>query len=145
MQAPEGRVAFPRSLAPLLFALIFVAAIAGAAVATTSRGPELELQVLRLPKAVTPGTPGRHHVAHIRFFVRDSDPAARVTIVGSNLHVVRTLAHRVPLEADQPVSYTWNGQTNGGSLAPPGLYRLRVQLPSQGRDMVFPQRIELRR
>ena len=68
-------------------------------------------------------------MAHIRFFVRESDPDARVEIVGPNLKLIRALARR-PLVANEPVSFTWNGRTARGALADPSdRYRLRVLLP----------------
>ena len=39
-------------------------------------------------------------MAHIRFFVRESDPDATVQVVGPNVKVVRTL-YRGPLMADR--------------------------------------------
>jgi hypothetical protein len=83
-------------------------------------------------------------VAHIRFFVRESDPDATVEIVGPKLRPVRTLARR-PLVANEPVSFTWDGRTSDGALADPeDRYRLRVRLPNRDRDMVYPRRISLR-
>ena len=83
-------------------------------------------------------------MAHIRFFVRESDPDARVEIVGPNLKLIRVLANQ-PLVANEPVSFTWDGRTGGGALADPGdRYRLRVLLPNRDRDMVYPRRISLR-
>ena len=56
-------------------------------------------------------------MAHIRFFVRESDPDATVQIVGPNVKVVRTL-YQGPLVADQPVSFTWNGRNADGQPCP---------------------------
>ena len=83
-------------------------------------------------------------MAHIRFFVRESDPDATVEIVGPNLKLIRVLARR-PLVANEPVSFTWDGRTSDGVLADPeDRYRLRVLLPNRDRDMVYPRRISLR-
>jgi hypothetical protein len=83
-------------------------------------------------------------VAQIRFFVRESDPDARVEIVGPDLKLIRVLGAR-PLVADEPVSFTWNGRTSDGTLADPrDRYRLRVLLPNRDRDMVYPRRISVR-
>jgi hypothetical protein len=84
-------------------------------------------------------------VIHLRLFVRYSDAHARVSIVGEGLSPARTLADDVPLEANRAVRYSWNGRTDGGVLAPPGRYALRVNLPDRGRDMLWVnQRIHLR-
>ena len=59
--------------------------------------------------------------------------------------MVRTL-YRGPLEADQPVSFTWDGRSEAGRpVDPEDRYRLRVILPGQERDMVYPRRIAVSR
>jgi hypothetical protein len=77
--------------------------------------------------------------------VRDSDPHATVQIVGPDNRVIRTL-HRGPLVAYEHNTFTWNGRRPGGRLANPrDGYRLRVVLPGQDRDMVYPTQIRLAR
>jgi hypothetical protein len=115
-----------------------------AAAGLQARSPDLAIEVTRLTREIDPRGEGPDRVAHIRFFVRESDPDARVEIVGPNLTVIRVLANR-PLVANEPVSFTWNGRTSDGELADPeDRYRLRVLLPNRDRDMVYPRRISLR-
>jgi len=133
-----------RRAGPVLFVALLVASVVVAATVLHARSPDLAIQVTRFTKEINPRGEGKHRVAHIRFFVRESDPDARVEIVGPNLKVIRVLASG-PLVADQPVSFTWNGHTATGDLADPeDRYRLRVVLPNRDRDMVFPRRISLR-
>ncbi len=74
------------------------------------------------------------------FFVRDSDPHASVQIVGPDNQAIRTL-YRGPLVAYKHVAFTWNGRTSkGNSRTRHEGYRLRVILPDQDRDMVYPTR-----
>jgi hypothetical protein len=116
-----------------------------AGVVVHARTPKLELQVTSPPRQFkfSPNGDGHRDTARIRFFVRDSDPDATVQIVGPHRQRVRTLYHG-PLTADKPVTFTWNGRTDSGQLANPHeRYRLRVILPLQDRDMVYPQQIEL--
>jgi len=123
---------------------LLVASVVVAAAVLHARSPDLALQVTRFTKEINPRGQGKDRVAHIRFFVRESDADARVEIVGPNLTLIRVLASR-PLVADQPVSFTWNGRTATGALADPeDRYRLRVVLPNRDRDMVYPRRISLR-
>jgi hypothetical protein len=123
--------------------VLLVAAVVVAGVVVHARTPDLELEVIHLTREFSPDGDGRCDKARIRFLVRDSDPDATVQIVGPRRQRVRTL-YRGPLTANEPVTLTWNGRTAGGHLENPGdLYRLRVVLPGQGRDMVFPQQIEL--
>jgi len=123
---------------------LLVASVVVAAAVLHARSPDLALQVTRFTKEINPRGQGKDRVAHIRFFVRESDADARVEIVGPNLTLIRVLASG-PLVADQPVSFTWNGRTATGALADPeDRYRLRVVLPNRDRDMVYPRRISLR-
>lgn len=109
-----------------------------------ARTPKLELEVLQIPKnPFSPNGDGSHDRAKIAFYVRDSDPHARVQIVGPENVVIRTL-YRGPLAAYDHFTFSWNGRTDSGRLASPHEgYRLRVILPGQGRDMVYPTQIRL--
>jgi hypothetical protein len=115
-----------------------------AGVVVRARTPKLELQVLYIPqKPFSPNGDGHRDRARISFYVRDSDPDAKVQIVASGNEVVRTL-YRGRLVAYRRVTFTWNGRTSRGRLADPRYgYRLRVDLPSQDRDMVYPAQIRL--
>jgi hypothetical protein len=128
---------------PVLFCLLLVATVVTAAIVVHARTPDLALQVTHITHRISPQGGGGYRVAHIRFFVRESDPHATVEIVGPNLKRVRTL-YRGPLTADKSVSFTWNGRTASGSIPNPNhRYRLRVILPGADRDMVYPRRIDL--
>jgi len=123
---------------------LLVASVVVAATVLQARSPDLAIEVTRLTKEIDPRGNGAERVAHIRFFVRESDRDATVEIVGPELRLIRTLARR-PLVANEPVSFTWNGRTTSGALADPeDRYRLRVLLPNRDRDMVYPRRISLR-
>jgi hypothetical protein len=129
---------------PVLFVALLVASIVVAATVLQARSQDLAIEVTRLTKEIDLGGDRRDNVAHIRFFVRESDPEATVEIVGPHLKLIRTLA-KEPLAANEPVSFRWNGRTNSGGLADPDdRYRLRVLLPNRDRDMVYPRRISLR-
>jgi hypothetical protein len=129
---------------PLLFVALLVTSVVVAAAVLQARSPDLAIQVTRFTKEINPRGNGPDRVAHIRFFVRESDPDATVEIVGPDLKLIRTLARR-PLVANEPVSFKWNGRTSSGAVADPeDRYRLRVLLPNRDRDMVYPRRISLR-
>ena len=129
---------------PALLVVLIVASVVTAAAVIHARSPKLALEVTRFEREISPGCGCKEGVAHIRFFVRESDPHAIVEIVGPDLAPVRTLASG-PLVANQPVSFKWNGRTDAGTLADPAeRYRLRVLLPDQeDRDMVYTRRISL--
>jgi hypothetical protein len=127
-----------------LFVALLVASVVVAAAVIQARSPDLVIEVTRLTKEIDPAGDGKDGVAQIRFFVRESDPDARVEIVGPHLKLIRVLSTG-PLLADEPVSFTWNGRTSDGTLADPrDRYRLRVLLPNRDRDMVYPRRISVR-
>ncbi len=115
-----------------------------AGVVVHARTPKLELEVQHLTTKFAPAGHTKHpRTARIEFFVRDTDPRAVVQIVGPQRQRVRTL-YRGPLAAYETVTYHWNGRTDAGKLASPNeKYRLRVVLPAQDRDMVYPQEIQL--
>jgi FlgD Ig-like domain len=126
-----------------LFLALLIASVGVAAVVVHARTPNLALEVTRFTHHFSPNGDGHRDTAHFRFFVRESDDSATVEIVDTQLNVVRTLAEG-PLEAKQPVSLTWNGRTDAGALAnPQNQYQLRVVLPSEDRDMLFPRLIRL--
>ena len=114
-----------------------------AGVVVHARTPKLELEVQKLTPRFSPSGATKHRTATIEFFIRDSDPHALVQIVGPQRQRIRTL-YRGPSAADRTVTYHWNGRTDAGRLASPNeKYRLRVVLPGQDRDMVYPQEIKL--
>jgi hypothetical protein len=126
-----------RGVGAALFALVAVASLVTGAIVLYAKTPKLALEVTRLDEKLVPNGPPGHRVSHIRFFVRYGDPHARVTIVGQGLNPARTLAGNVALRANRPVSYTWNGRTDSGTVAPKGHYALRVNLPDRGRNMLW--------
>jgi hypothetical protein len=126
----------------LLFAALLVATVVVAGVVVHARTPKLELEVLNIPHTFSPNGDGQRDTARITFYVRDSDPHARVQIVGPNRQVVRTL-YRGPLVANKHVTLRWNGRTSGGLANSHDAYRLRVVLPAQNRDMVYPTQMRL--
>jgi hypothetical protein len=133
------------SAAPALYATLLGLIIVLAALVLAARGSELVLDVPGLPATFTPNGDGEDDTIAIELVVRESDPDARVEIVGRKLRRLRTLAEHLEVREDQPLRLVWDGTTDTGARARPGLYRIRVVLPGSDRDMVFPRRIELRR
>jgi hypothetical protein len=136
-----------------LFLALLIATTAVAVLVVRARTPDLVLEVTKQCPPPAPadncspefdpnGEVGSRRL-QIVFFVRESDPHALVRIVDSHEDTVKTLDADVALEAHHRVSYVWDGRTDAGSLATPGRYRLGVDLPGQGRDMIWPRRIFL--
>jgi hypothetical protein len=146
---PGARV----SVGAALFFVLLVATAAVAVLVVRARTPDL---VLEVTKQCPPPAPAdncspefdplgeaRSRRLQIVFFVRESDPHALVRIVDSHEDTVKTLDADVALESHRKVSYLWDGRTDAGGLAPPGRYRLGVDLPGQDRAMIWPRRIFL--
>lgn len=125
------------SLGAALFFALLAATLVMAVVVVRARTPDLVLEVTRQPYLVTGDD------ARISFFVREPDDHARVAIVDRREDVVRTLDPDVTLSAGDEVTYEWDRSTDAGTAAPPGRYRLLVELPSEDREMVWPRRITL--
>lgn len=143
MVDPKDRGSAP-ILGIVLFVALFCATLVVTGVVINAKTPDLMLEAPGLPLTFSPDGDGRHDVARISFFVRESEPHARVEIVDTDDETVRTLDPDVALVADRHYTYRWNGRTDLGGAAPFGRYRLRVVLPSLDRDVVFPRQIELR-
>jgi hypothetical protein len=136
----RGRV----SLGAALFFCALAATLIAAVLVVRARTPDLVLEVTEPPAnppaEFAPADPPPNDI-QITFFVRESDGHARVGIVDSHEDLVRTLDGDVALAKHRRVTYTWDGRTDTGDLAPPARYRLQVELPSEDRVMVWPRRI----
>jgi hypothetical protein len=134
----EGR------LGPALLVALLAASLLAGVLVYNARTPNLALEVPDIERLLGSGDEADIPVDLI-FFVRYDEPEALVEIVGSEDATVRTLASDVPLEAEERIACSWDGTDDEGDPVPPGNYRLRVVLPEQDRDMVFPQRIKVRK
>jgi hypothetical protein len=144
LRAPGSWAESPPTRAAVLFVCLFAAALAAAAIVLASRTSDLVLEVTGdFPHRFSPDRDARDEVARLTFFVRESDPHAGAFIVGKDRAPIRTLDSDVALEADERVTYVWDGRTDFDEPAPVGRYRLRVVLPDRDRDMIFPTRIDL--
>jgi hypothetical protein len=134
----EGRVG------PALLVALLVAALVTGVLVYHARTADLALEVPQIERMLGDGGDAEIPV-ELEFFVRFDEPHARVEIVGSGDMPVRTFAADVALEAEERIGCRWDGRDDQGDPVAPGNYRLRVLLPDQDRDMVFPQRIAVRR
>ena len=134
------------TLGAALFCCLLAATFAAAVLVVRARTPDLVLEVTEPARdqqaSLRVGGPGADEVP-ITFFVREADDGALVGIVDSRENLVRTLDADVALGEREPVSYSWDGRTDDGAAVAPGRYRLLVELPSEGREMVWPRRINV--
>lgn len=84
--------------------------------------------------------------AEVTFTLAGPDDDVDVLIIdgneGSDGDLVATLAEGAALDRGLH-AYTWDGRTDAGGRAPPGLYALEVVLGEAGRDVKPPGRIEV--
>ncbi|HEY2074061.1 MAG TPA: FlgD immunoglobulin-like domain containing protein [Gaiellaceae bacterium] len=65
-----------------------------------------------------------------------------VSILDSHRHEVDTLAYRVRVPRARR-TFTWNGRTDAGTVAPDGTYRMEVHFANQHRTILIPNPIVL--
>jgi flagellar hook assembly protein FlgD len=75
----------------------------------------------------------------ISFYLQNRSDSVTVQIVNRDRVPVRTIANNVFMRAHPPRrhSFTWNGRLADGSVAPAGIYYVKVLLPHQGRALVI--------
>jgi hypothetical protein len=142
----------------LVFALLVVATIAAFAWSQRLKRDPLVLDKVTLlgvqpqphgerpllRRHFTPNGDCRFDRERIRFRVTRSDHAT-VQVVKPHGRLVLTLARDRFLERYHRYTFWWGGRNRFGGLAPPGRYKLRVELLGQGRTLVPPGAILLRR
>lgn len=146
---PRRRV----NAAALVFALLVLATVAAFAWAQRVKRDPLVLDkvtyvavpVLHPKHPIHPFTPNgdcRNDRLRIRFRTTRSDHGT-VQVVKPNGRVVVTLARDTFLKRYHFHTFIWDGRQRGGGIAPPGRYKLRVELLGQERVLVPPGSIHL--
>lgn len=129
------------SLGAVLFACLLLLAVAAFAVERVARSSDDLVNTVELSPRLEAGR------AEVSFSLAKPDSDVDVLIIdgneGSGGDLVATLAEGEDLDAG-PHTYEWDGRTDEGVPAPPGLYALEVVLGGQGRDVKPPGRIEVR-
>ncbi|MEO7197520.1 MAG: FlgD immunoglobulin-like domain containing protein [Solirubrobacterales bacterium] len=128
-------------LGTVLFVALTVLTVVAFGVTRVARSGDDLVNTVELAPTVSPGGAGS-----VDFDLAEPDRSVDVLIIdgnpGSDDAQVRALATDVPLPAG-PQSFSWDGSTDDGGPAPPGLYALRVVLGEQGRDVLPPGRIRV--
>jgi hypothetical protein len=132
--------------AALVFALLVLATVAAFGWAQRLKRDPLVLDRVTFGTARSPSfTPNgdcRSDRERIRFRVTQSDHAT-VQIIKPGGRVVVTLARDRFLKRYHFFTFYWDGRRRGGGTAPPGRYKLRVELLGQERNLVPPGVIHL--
>lgn len=125
-------------LGPALLVSLLVLTLVAGALVYRARTSDLALEVLSL---VEGECMDRGETKEIEFFVRFDEPHATVQIVAAGQIPVRTLDADAALISEQRATYDWDGLDDDGEPVDRGRYRVRVVLPEQGRDMVYPTKL----
>ena len=133
-EATSGRHRPARLLAALLFATLL---IGSAAALLITRGLRRGADVVSSVKVThrVSSTQADGNDVRIRFRLSADEERVSVEITDVDGVVVRTLLADEPLVAGRH-DRDWDGLTDGGTLAPPGGYMLRILLPEKGREVV---------
>ncbi|MGH2988330.1 MAG: hypothetical protein ACRDMA_00485 [Solirubrobacterales bacterium] len=132
MQANSDAVA-PPYLAGILLVAVVVAALASLALIQEARQRG---EVLDLVEA-TDSFAAPAERARIEWRQRRSSDDAVVRIIDRGGAPVRTLLDHGALEGDDTEQvFRWNGRTEEGDVATPGLYRIEILLLDQDREIV---------
>ena len=78
----------------------------------------------------------------LRFYLPKRRDSVTVSVVDASGQDVRTLVDDRTLHRGFH-TYTWNGRTDADTIAPDGVYRLRVTLRAEGRALTAPRTIAL--
>jgi hypothetical protein len=133
--------AAPGYLAGVLLTVVVVAALVSLALIQEARQRG---EVLDLVEVTRSFSPQAEQSARIEWRQRRSSDDAVVQIIDTAGHPVRTLLDGGELAGDDREQvFRWNGSTDAGDVAPPGLYRIEILLRDQDRD-ILPERSAIR-
>lgn len=140
------------SVAAVVFALLVVATIAAFAWSQRLKRDPLVIDRVSLgsgegkgferDRAFTPNGDCRLDNERIRFRATRSDRGT-VQVIKPGGRVVISLARDVYLHRYRFFTFHWDGRSRNDGIAPPGRYKLRIKLLSQGRTLVPPGVIRL--
>ena len=133
---PKGRGS--PSLGVALFVALVALSVAAFAVTRVARSADDLVNTVVLSKTLAPGGE-----ASVRFTLSEPDSDVGVQIIeGGTDKRARAIAAGVTLDAG-PQELSWDGTTDAGKAAKPGLYAIRVTLGDQDRDIMPPGRIRV--
>ncbi|MEJ7717558.1 MAG: FlgD immunoglobulin-like domain containing protein [Thermoleophilaceae bacterium] len=116
-----------------VFALLVAATMAAFVITQRLKSAPPPIERVYYPAWISPNGDGLKDVVTLRFRLPKPGEAT-VQVVDAGEVPVRTLARDAPLAAGRH-AYPWDGRTDGGAIAPEGVYRLRVDLSSEGRTL----------
>jgi flagellar hook assembly protein FlgD len=132
---PTQRAAGTARLAAIAFGVLLVATFGAFFLASRLKAEPAVLSDLKRVKYFSPNGDGVRDVEPISFTVELDDFAA-VDIVDADGARVRRVADRLRIRRDRLTHVRWNGREDDGTLAPDGVYRMRLILKDEGRSIL---------
>jgi FlgD Ig-like domain len=129
-------------LARIVFTVLVAATFGAFFVAQRLKHAPAIFPIFARSPLFSPNHDGRKDVEHITFEIKHSD-FVTVAILDAQGDPVRELVSGRDLPARQRLRLTWDGFTDKGRLAPDGIYRIRVTLTHEGRNVIYPQSFRL--
>jgi hypothetical protein len=126
--------------AAVVFALLVVATLAAFAYSEKAKRDPLLVD----NEKFHPQADCRRHVK-LKFRTTTTNDHATVEVIRPNGKTVDVLASKQFLKRYSYHVYHWDGTNEGGRPAPPGPYRVRVMLESEGRSLTLPKKFHLRK
>ena len=155
----------PDSLAAIVFAALVAACLIAFFLTQRLKHRPTSVQQFKLTPNFAPAPAGHHKREQISFKLAHAERAT-VAIIDAGGNVVATLLRRYPVPRYKQLSLRWNGRrgtarshrtatapnghtylvpANRGRLAPPGEYRVRLQLSRQREPVLSPRSFTLER
>jgi flagellar hook assembly protein FlgD len=131
-----------RFLAPLLFALLVLASVVAFAHAQKVKHVGLLVDRVKMTRDFSPNGDGVRDLAFIRFRLTREDHVD-VSVINDKGATVRHLDEDAKLPSYHYWLYIWDGKTDPDAPLPAGVYRVKVVLRGEGRDLVLRKKINL--
>jgi hypothetical protein len=125
--------------ASIVFALLVAATVAAFFVTTRLKRSTPIVEELTFARYLSPNGDGRHDFVDIGFQIKKSDEVT-LSILSAAGDEIRVLARDRQLSAGRH-RFRWYGRTEAGTVAPDGVYKLRVGLRKQGRSVTPRQKL----
>jgi hypothetical protein len=125
-----------------VFAALVVATFAAFFVAQRLKAAPGVVGEFRRSPFFSPNRDGRFERATVRFEIRKRD-SVTVTVVDAEGDAVRELIGDRTFLPYREIRARWDGRDDDGRRAPDGIYRYRITLPDQGRNVVMPELVRL--
>ena len=129
-------------LAGAVFAALVVATFAAFFVAQRLKAAPGVVGEFRHNPFFSPNRDGRFDRATVRFEIRKRGRVS-LAVVDADGDEVRELIDDDRFLPYREIRARWDGTDEDGARAPDGVYRYRITLPDQGRNVVIPESVRL--